>query len=184
MGQYLAIGLRLKVAMNKKDLDNRQDGVTSDDVFSRIEKKCNLNEIYEKTEKENYFVYSLKEDILDKELIPFLRKFYSLRYPNDTDYGTARVIEELEKIQDTSSRLTILRERRYPTYQDGDEFDYYEIKGLWDSVRISCSNAILSLDGKIIMECYGDVFAFFRRCIISQMSEFKLAQALSVWIDG
>lgn len=129
-------------------------------------------------------MYSLKKEILDEELMPFLRKFYSFRYPDGTNGDSSYALEDLEKLPDTTSRLAVLENKSCQTYQEGGEFCHYDIKGLWDGVRLSCNNAILSLDGKIVMECYGHVFNFFRRCIIAQMSEFKLSQALSVWIDG
>lgn len=183
MGCFLAIGLRLTAAIRKKDIDHRQDGVTLEDVLDRVANECHLGSIYDMKEEDGYFVYTVKKEILDEELMPFLKKFYSLRYLDD-QADSSYVLEDLEKLPDMTSRLAILENKSYQTYQEGDEFCYYRIKGLWDDVRLSCHNAILSIDGKIIMECYNDVFKFFRRCIIAQMPEFKLSQALSVWIDG
>ena len=51
-------------------------------------------------------------------------------------------------------------------------------------IRVCSYNAILSIDGKIAMECYGRVFDFFSRCIAAQLQEFALSKALTVWIDG
>lgn len=184
MGCFLAIGLRLTAAIRKKDIDYRQDGVTLENVLDRVADVCHLGDIYDMKEENDYFVYSLKKEILDEELMPFLKKFYSLRYPDAIEGDSSYALEDLEKLPDTTTRLAVLEKKSYQTYQEGDEFCYYDIKGLWDGVRLTCHNAILSLDGKIIMECYGRVFNFFRRCIIAQMPEFKLSQALSVWIDG
>lgn len=51
-------------------------------------------------------------------------------------------------------------------------------------IRVCSYNAILSIDGKIAMECYGREFDFFGRCIAVQLQEFALSRALIVWIDG
>ena len=51
-------------------------------------------------------------------------------------------------------------------------------------IRVCSDNAILSIDGKIAMECYGSLFDFFGRCIAAQLQEFALSRALTVWIDG
>lgn len=180
----MAIGLRLTAAIRKKDIDNRHDGVTVEEVLNEIASKCCLGDIYDMTEEDDYIVYTMKKEILDEELMPFLKKFYSLRYAEGAKAESSYVLEDLEKLPDTATRLTVLEKKCYQSYQEGDEFVYYGIKGLWDDVRLSCHNAILSIDGKIIMECYNDVFNFFRRCIVAQMPEYKLSQALSVWIDG
>lgn len=184
MGCFLAIGLRLTAAIRKKDIDHRQDGVSLEDALDRVANECHLGDIYDRTEEDDYIVYTVKKEILDEELMPFLKKFYSLRYPEGAQADSSHVLEDLEKLPDTASRLAVLEKKSYQSYQEGDEFVYYSINGLWDDVRLSCRNAILSVDGKIIMECYDDVFRFFRRCIAGQMPEYKLSQALSVWIDG
>ena len=51
-------------------------------------------------------------------------------------------------------------------------------------IRVCSYNAILSIDGKIAMDCYGRVLDFFSRCIAAQLQEFALSKALTVWIDG
>ena len=51
-------------------------------------------------------------------------------------------------------------------------------------IRVCSYNVILSIDGKIAMECYGRAFDFFSRCIAAQLQEFALSKALTVWIDG
>lgn len=185
MGQYLAIGLKIKTAIGKKEVAKHLDEMTLDDIFKEIEKEYHLEDIYVRQETEDYYVYTLNEKLLDKELIPFLEKFYHLRYQDGDDYDAPDVIEELSNIPDTPSRLAILNEKRFQTYQVGDDYDYHRVDGNWNyKVPIYNTYAILSLDGKILMECYYGVFQFLRRCIIAQMPEFKLSKALSIWIDG
>ena len=79
----------------------------------------------------------------------------------------------------------LLDDRRFQAYQAGDDMDYFnpDIFPLRE-IRVSSNNAILSIDGKIAMECYGRVFDFFSRCIAAQLQEFALSKALTVWIDG
>lgn len=185
MGRFLAIGLQLKLAVKKTDVAKCLNDCSLEDAFKQIEEKCNLKNIFDREESENYYEYHIKKEVLDKELIPFLEKFYSIRYSADSAADSKDALNALKAIDNTEDRLNLLHERCFQTYQDGENFDYCQI-GKWpcNEIRFSSNNAILSLDGKIMMECYGDVFDFFRRCIIAQMAEFKLAQALTVWIDG
>lgn len=130
-------------------------------------------------------MYSLKKDVLDKEYVPFIEKFYALRYHGGDDLDSSAAIEELKELPDTSARLALLGKKSFQTYQEDDDMEYfYPDKWRSNKTCIHSYNAILSLDGKIMMECYGSVFDFFRRSIAVQMPEFELAKALTVWIDG
>ena len=185
MGQYLAIGLRIRAAISKKDVEKHlKNEKSADDILRQIEKEYRLEDIYERKENDDYYVYSLKNDILDKEYVPCIEKFYALRYEGYS-HANADVIEKLKELPDMSARLALLEDRSFQDYQEGDNVDYF-YPDRWSSsaIRINNYNAILSIDGKIIMEYYESVFNFFRRCIAAQMYEFELAKALMVWIDG
>ena len=185
MGEFLAIGLRLRAAIKKKDIEKQSVDKSADDVLKLLEERYNLTELYNRKEDGEYYVYHLKNEILDKELVPFTEKFYALRYPKGAQMDEAYALDDIKSLPDTSARLALLERKRYQAYQVGDDVDYFYPDD-WRSNEISIysHNAVLSIDGKIIMECYGHVFDFFRRCIAAQMSEFELAKALTVWIDG
>lgn len=185
MGQFLAIGLRLTAAIKKKDIEKQSDDKSADDILKLVEEKYNLTGIYDRKEEGEYYVYHLKNKLLDKELVPFTEKFYTLRYPKGAEMDEADALDDIKSQPDTSARLALLERKRYQAYQVGDEVDYFYPYILRSSeISIYSHNAILSIDGKIIMECYGHLFDFFRRCIAAQMQEFELAKALTVWIDG
>lgn len=186
MGQYLAIGLRINAAVRKEDVEkHREEGRSADDILSLLEARYRLADIYERREKDDYYVYSLKRDLLDKEYVPFIEKFYALRYPGDEKLDSAAAAKELKGRADTCSRLALLEKKRFQTYQKGYDVDYFHPdKWCPGSICFHSYNAILSIDGKIIMECYADLFDFIRRSTAAQMPEFELAKALTVWIDG
>ena len=182
MGQYLAVGLRLKASVRK---EKQLDGKSVGEILGKVEDKYNLSEIYERREEETYYEYSIKKEVLDKELVPLIEKFYALRYTKDERTDAAGVIETLKALPDTSARLELLNDRRYQTYQAGDAMDYFYIDAFPPmKIRVCSDNAILSIDGKIAMECYGSLLDFFSRCIAAQLQDFALSKALTVWIDG
>lgn len=182
MGQYLAIGLRLKATVRK---EKQLDGKSVEEILGKVEDKFNLSKIYERREEETYYEYSIKKEVLDKELVPLIEKFYALRYTKEERTDAADVIEALNALPDTSSRLEMLNDRSYQTYQAGDDMDSFYLDVFPPmKIRVYSYNAILSIDGKIAMECYDRVFDFFSRCIAAQLQEFALSRALTVWIDG
>ena len=122
MGQYLAVGLRLKASVRKdKQLDSKSVG----EILGKVEDKYNLSEIYERREEDTYYEYSIKKEVLDKELVPLIEKFYALRYTKEERTDAANIIEALKALPDTSARLELLNDRRVQTYQAGDDMDYF-----------------------------------------------------------
>ena len=185
MGQFLAIGMRLRTYIRKEEVNPLFNELPEGKVFQQIESNYHLAGIYERKEEDDYYVYHLKRELLDKELVPFIERFYSLRYEDDHKVDSQKVLSTLKELPDTSSRLALLKDRRFQTYQEGGDVDYFYPKGLWtDGIKCVSDNAILSIDGKIIMECYSDLFEFFRRCIVAQLSDFQLCESLTVWING
>lgn len=182
MGQYLAVGLRLKATVSK---EKQLEGKSIEEILGKVEDKYNLSGIYERREEETYYEYSIKKEVLDKELMPLIEKFYALRYTKDERTDATNVIGALKALPDTSARLELLNDRRFQTYQAGDDMEYFYLDVFPPmKIRVCSSNVILSIDGKIAMECYGRVFDFFSRCIAAQLQEFALSKALTVWIDG
>lgn len=102
MGCYLAIGLKIKTAIGKKEISKHLDEMPLEDIFKEIEKEYHLEDIYVRQETEDYYVYTLDEKLLDKEFIPFLEKFYQLRYQDGNNYDAPDVLEELNSIPNTS----------------------------------------------------------------------------------
>ena len=54
MGQYLAVGLRLKAFVSK---EKQLDGKSVGEILGKVEDKYNLSEIYERREEETYYVF-------------------------------------------------------------------------------------------------------------------------------
>lgn len=185
MGRYLAIGVKLQTAVRKEEISKHLEEASIEDILDQVETKYHLKDIYVRKEEEDYYVYRLDETLLNKEFIPFLEKFYALRYEEGDNYDASDVLDKLKSLPDTPARLAILDERRYQTFQEGSDFEYFRVNGSWNNeLAISSSYAVLSIDGKIIMECYNDLFAFLRRCIMAQLTEFKISQALDIWLEG
>lgn len=184
MGQFLAIGLRLSVVIRRKDIAKYLDRTSLDNIFKQIEKKYHLSDIYDRKEDGEYYVYNLKTELLDKELISFIEKFYALRYPKDSEVDSINAINLLKELPDTASRLALLEKRMFQAYQEGSQVDYFYIdKFTSKEIPVYSNNMILSSDGKICMECYEDLFNFFCRCIQAQVSEFTLSKSLIVWLN-
>ena len=58
MGQYLAVGLRLKASVRK---EKQLDGKSVEEILGKVEYKYNLSEIYERREEESAAAAEIEE---------------------------------------------------------------------------------------------------------------------------
>ena len=72
MGQFLIIGLKLKACVYKDSINNYiNEERTEADILTELEEALRLGKEYDRQEKEDYYTYSLKQEICEKELLPF-----------------------------------------------------------------------------------------------------------------
>ena len=88
MGQYLSIGLVTECGCSKKKLE--QQNVTQEELIDGMKNKLHFDPtIYNLSEVNDNYLFTLKPDVLAQQLIPFLEKLYPLLYSDTTDYQQA-----------------------------------------------------------------------------------------------
>ena len=82
--------------------------------------------------------------------------------------------------------LELAAEKRYQGFQLDEYADCYTPfpKGWKEVLSTDVEQIILSIDGKILMECYYGVFSFFTKILRERLSAFQLADSLMVSISG
>lgn len=183
MGQFLMIALKLELGVKKDYIRKHVKEDRSEEyILNQMEKKLNL-ENYNRKEYDEYYGYELSKEILDSELMTFLKRFYDFRYAGGYNYKSDVVISKLEPLS-TDERLELLEERSYQCYQEDRKYDvFYLDNDSWSEIPYISKEMILSMDGKIIMECYGEILDFFKRCIISNFKDLKISSAIDVYIS-
>jgi hypothetical protein len=184
MGQFLAIGIATKFGTTKKELQ-KQD-ITKDELIKQLQVENSFEpELYDFSESEQYYLFTLKKEIFETQLIPFLEKFYPMVYPkNSSDYT-----DVLNKLKNSESGAwdEIADNKYFESYQLDDyaEPDYiYFDKPFNPYAKMFSTSIMLSMEGKIMMEQYGRQFKFFKLCMQKAFPEFLIAKALRVYITG
>lgn len=180
MGQYLTIGIATDLTVNKGKAERSFGSVENFKV--EFEKQFNLNSIYKWVEDEDYAAFELRPEVAEKEWIDFLSDFYRMRYDNSEKEG---IIEALKKENNYQEWIKLAKTKSFESYQF-DEYLCYPIKGgdRYQLVYASVNQIILSLDGKIMMECYNNLFSFFTKLVKERMQQYKLSDSLVVYITG
>ena len=188
MGQYVCVGIQNKVMVPKKGLDEFKEEYSHEALLDFFEKKYGITDVYDRKETETEYLYQLKDDVVEKELLPFLKDFYPLRYHEKERYELA--LEKVAACKDVNE----LKESLASSYTDYDNaFQIIEDSSLcflsnssFDRrfFTVSFQNVSLSIDGKILMEYYASFFAFIRRCLRQLLKKYRLADSIRIWIDG
>lgn len=188
MGQYVCVGIQNKVSVPKSGLDKFKDQYSHEELLEYFELTHLLYDVYGRRETEDAYVYQLKDELVEQELLPFLKEFYPLRYQEKGYYEDALgAVEKCKNLKD----LKKMMESSYDDFDDA--FRIIEGNGLsflssdsFDRRYFSYSfqNVSLSMDGKILMESYGSFLGFVRRSLCEVFKKYKLVGALRIWIDG
>lgn len=182
MGQYLVIGIVTKISASVKYQRFR---MKTEDLRSSLEKQFNKSGIYDVSEEGDYVVLKLKPEVAEPDWEMMIRDFYEICYQDDKhrclDFEKAKGLSTLEEWLELADR------KEHQGYQTVDQYCYGyrdEINGWNQYIETSQWLVGLSLDGKIVMECYDGILDFFTRLIREKLSKYRLSESLSVQICG
>ncbi len=182
MGQFLATGLIINCYTSKMEL--QKNNITKEVLFAEMQSKLYFDtSIFDLSEKDDYYIFTLKSDVLENQLIPFLQKYYPYFY-NDSEYYDD-VIAELKETPASE----------WLEYADGKPEEAFQTDKYGTSenlfigkpevrIKLGFKTILLSMEGKIAMECYGKHFRFFQYAIQQMFFEFSIAKAMRVYITG
>jgi hypothetical protein len=180
MGQFLAIGLVTEIGVNKSKADKAD--LTLAQLQEQMQRDLHyVPDIYTASEKDGYYHFLLNEDIFHPELLPFLKAFYPLLYPNPAYYES--VLETLTDMP-PSEWLQWAQGKPEEAFQF-DEYgtgDYLSVRHT--DIRVSYDAVLLSMEGKIGMETFGRQFTFVKYAMMQTFRQFRLAGALRMYITG
>lgn len=153
-----------------------------DKFRAALTRQFNAHGIYDVTEDEDEICLRLREDVVLEEWLAFLESFYRLRYV-EAEYNWQRAMDELKQYGDTTSWMKVAHERYHECYQEGYTIQYSICgEGMYEYAKVYVNHILLSVAGKILMEYYDRMFAFFTRLVRERMASYKLADSLFVYI--
>lgn len=186
MGQFLAVGITTNLSISKEKAEKEK--ITLDEAIQNLnQNKHFLPEIYDFTDEKGLWKWSLKQEIIEAELLDFLKALYPLLYISKkyTDYD-----EVLEKLSQTnaSSWIELANAKSFESFQI-DEYGeserlYFDEKPFQPKLTVDFTSIALAMEGKIMMEVYGGLFNFFKISLQKAFPEFQLSKALRVYISG
>jgi len=183
MGTFLAIGIATEFNFRKKDIINAFHSL--DEARKAVSEQLAPSALYDERDEGDFISYYIKERIFMEELCDFLLHFYALRYTEKERKFGEELVARIRKLP-SFSKIIELAERKEEEFFQFDELwsNVYIDGGIFYPLPVSVCGIDLSLDGKIMMECYNSLFAFITRMIRANLSQFRLAGALRITITG
>ena len=177
MGRYLSCGIATKITILKRYNEE------NDIIMERIGKNIDLN-IYERIDYDDGIVLQMKKDILEKNIVDFIVE-QSNYFKDGIEKDTLDKLEQLKGLP-FEEMIEVAREKYIYKFQflEGNrvcnDISYLDPHG--DNDRY-CDIIDFISDGKVFLECYWDIFTYFRNCII-QLSKSPIRTGFVVTIVG
>ena len=128
----------------------------------------------------------LRRNFLKTELIDFLGDFYAARMSFNGKSGECdSLISTLKEAHTAEEIMSLAEEKRWEHFQKDSYWESICIQNeLWHRAYLEMEGIDLSLDGKILMECYGGLSKFFTSLVQEKFNKYSLSKALRVTITG
>ena len=180
MGTFLTTSILTKFSIEKSTLDL----IEGNSKYKLIQKEFIGTDIdlFGISESDGVIVFEVKENIIQDELIPFLKIFYK-DFHGEEDTECNLIIDSLEEKTEVREWLQIAENVEYQNFQMNC-YGLAIIDQGRNEVSINYNSITLAMEGKIMMESYGQHFSFFESLIKKCYSDFKLSNLILVNISG
>jgi len=180
MGRFLTISVNYAVSVAQKDLETNQISA------EELGKKLHLSDaIYQRTEQADEMTWKIKDTVLETHLLTLLQDFYPNYYTDKNYYK--HIMSELEG-KNASFLIDYAEQKSAEAYQMDSYFDplyvSFHEKPFQPYVRAYPQGIILALEGKIMMETYGQMFELLTKSLRKQFAPNPLAETLNLAITG
>lgn len=183
MGQFLCIGIYTQIGASRKAVSSQYHNI--DECRENIVKVEGLDEkLYDFHEDEEGISYTLKSNVLERDIVALTKRFYEMRYDFADKCDSDAALAALEQCHNSQVVMELAQRKSFQCFQAGFTYDYVYAPRSIGGMLVNIQSIVLSLDGKIIMECYGQLFRFFTRLIQEKLADIPLSKALHVYIDG
>ncbi len=145
--------------------------------------------LFDFLEDEASYQWSIKPDLLQAGLLPFLAQFYPSFYRHKeaiADYQD--LLAKLQADADLTKWLERARRKekvcfQYDTYAT-PAYLRYPTSRFGEPLEVGFEGIILAITGNIYLETYGGFLRYFAESVQMRFSDFPLASCLKVYISG
>ena len=186
MGQFMAMGIAYRIRTSLDDLHSKK--ISNEELQQEMERTLLFDmKLYDETKTDKSLVFTLKNQVLESDLIPFLESLYPIIYKEQKDAECHDLLQQLRSTP-PAEWLDLAEEKDYEAFQYDEyaESRYIEFsKPFCPDIRLDFKYVMLHCGyGKIITEGLYDFTDFFKHCINETFKEHPIAKSMQVYITG
>ncbi|CAM5779220.1 hypothetical protein [Brevibacillus borstelensis] len=176
MGQYLQAGICYQIVIRKREFT---DVLTNKQLFEELNKEIDIS-LFDVEETDEHVCFVIKEEIVLGQLHDFMEHQFSLYNQGYAD-EFATVLSEISKKKSLTDIIELAKEKKSRFFQESDVYQHFKVYS-WKSVGAKVSMLTFFVEGKILMECYGNLLRYIEKLVRSN-SKQPIAGAFRAFID-
>jgi len=181
MGTYLATGIVHKMCIQKRDMGTHK--FTLENIVESLQKELNMDH-YVFGEDEDSIFWEIKPEMLEGNFVEFLETQFKMY--NDTR-NIQEVITKIKEVKTGDKIIELAKQESRFNFQMVHLLSFLKIlpeNGFPDHITVSYHLIAFFLDGKIIMECYGNILHYFEKAIRLQEEKYPVVACLKTMITS
>lgn len=184
MGTYLVTGIVQEIAIDKRRI--KYSDISIDNIIQQLKKELNLN-CYNHNEDQDGYYWKIKPEVLEGDLAGFIDTQFQM-YTSKKDSDMQKVIEILKKTTNVAQILELASNRDLVHFQlVNNIIEHIKVvrdNGFDVNFMVYYSLIAYFLDGKIIMECYGNILRYLEYNIRLQKNKYAIVDCVKVMITS
>lgn len=143
-------------------------------------KTIDLNIYNNPLENEKYLLLEMKREFMEKYAIKFIEEQLEIALENTSEEDKSLIKELKDKKYD--ELMEFAEEKQYQNFQliEGN-IDSNDISYIANKLTIFADIIVYMIDGKILMECYADMFRYLRNLILKNSNNpIKTSAVISI----
>jgi hypothetical protein len=180
MGQYLQMGLCNRIVISKDRMS--QLNISLEKVVKSLNQEMDMS-LYEVSEKEDAFIFTLNEPLVLEQLVGFLQSQFELyiqvkSYTDDFEL-VIKMISELNSIEEIEELAKSKSIRCFQRSVIDDEISV----NAWHWLKVEYSLWLIFIEGKIFLECYNNFLRFIENQVRKTSKNLSIAGAFRCFIQ-
>lgn len=177
MGEYVQAGICYRIKVSKREMERSK--VSYQEAIEGLLKEVPVY-LYEVREVETGYIFSLKDEVLEKGQLPeFLTEQYKLF--NDDEDKAGEIINKLKGLNKADDIIEFAEKKRYQNFQYSSIYNNIYC-GIWrERLMIEYELMIFLLEGKIIMEGFNKFLSYIE-ALIKKDNPYKISEVVKVFI--
>lgn len=184
MGTYLTNGIVQDIVIEKKQAEGQ--GVAIGEINRQLEKEVDIKR-YNFNEDADAYYWKIKPEMFSSNLVEFLDTQFQM-YCGGKNRHMQDTIEALIKTKTAEEIIGLAEGKSLVHFQLLDYIMEYikvlRVNGFNTDIAVHYRLISYFLNGKIIMECYGNILRYFEHTIRLQRAKYPIVDCVKVLITN